>query len=123
MRKQTSISDIMSASPRSRSRRAQQRLRPGGSTRNIITKERRGDFLGATVQVVPHVTDEIKSYIRRLSSGHDVVITENRRHGPVISSLCLSSRPFASFRQDVGRKKHAFSFTSPSCRISRRRES
>lgn len=45
----------------------------------IITRERRGDYLGATVQVIPHVTEEIKSSIRKLESlnGHvDVVICE-----------------------------------------------
>ncbi|MCI0456031.1 MAG: CTP synthase [Gemmataceae bacterium] len=45
--------------------------------RTIIEKERRGDYLGRTVQVIPHVTDEIKSAIRRLVSDDvDVVITE-----------------------------------------------
>ncbi len=42
----------------------------------VIEKERRGDYLGATVQVIPHVTDEIKSFIRRGSQQCDVVITE-----------------------------------------------
>jgi CTP synthase len=42
----------------------------------IIRKERRGDFLGGTVQVVPHVTNEIKESITRLAPGHDVVIVE-----------------------------------------------
>ncbi len=42
----------------------------------IITKERRGDYLGGTVQVVPHVTDEIKSYILELADKVDVVIVE-----------------------------------------------
>ena len=43
----------------------------------IITKERRGDFLGGTVQVVPHVTNEIMGRIRRLAEdGADVVIAE-----------------------------------------------
>ena len=42
----------------------------------ILTKERRGDFLGGTVQVVPHVVDEIKSRIKALAPGHDVVIVE-----------------------------------------------
>src|SRR5258708_324900 len=43
---------------------------------NVITKERRGEFLGATVQVIPHITDEIKGAIRRLSPETDVVIGE-----------------------------------------------
>jgi len=42
----------------------------------VITKERRGDYLGKTVQVIPHVTDEIKAAMKRLSDGHDVVIVE-----------------------------------------------
>lgn len=45
---------------------------------NVITRERRGDFLGKTVQVVPHITDEIKRNIRLLgdTGEYDVVITE-----------------------------------------------
>jgi len=42
----------------------------------VITKERRGDYLGKTVQVIPHVTDEIKAAMRKLGDGHDVVIVE-----------------------------------------------
>ncbi len=42
----------------------------------IITKERRGDYLGKTVQVIPHVTNEIKAAIRKLSDSVDVVIVE-----------------------------------------------
>jgi CTP synthase len=43
---------------------------------DVIEKERRGEFLGATVQVIPHITDEIKSRIRAVSEGVDVVICE-----------------------------------------------
>ncbi|MCZ7603783.1 MAG: CTP synthase [Melioribacteraceae bacterium] len=45
---------------------------------HVITKERRGDYLGATVQVIPHITDEIKSRITNLgkSGKYDIVITE-----------------------------------------------
>ncbi len=45
---------------------------------SIITKERKGEYLGATVQVIPHVTDEIKSSIKQVSKGKhiDVVIVE-----------------------------------------------
>jgi CTP synthase len=43
---------------------------------NVITKERRGDYLGGTVQVVPHVTDEIKRAITDLADNEDVVIVE-----------------------------------------------
>lgn len=44
----------------------------------VITKERRGDFLGATVQVIPHITDEIKTRMKVLgeTGKYDVVITE-----------------------------------------------
>ncbi|MEK7405885.1 MAG: CTP synthase [Acidobacteriota bacterium] len=42
----------------------------------IISKERRGDYLGKTVQVIPHVTNEIKAAIRRVAQDVDVVITE-----------------------------------------------
>ena len=43
---------------------------------SIITKERRGDYLGKTVQVIPHVTDEIKSAFRKVAEGVDVVLVE-----------------------------------------------
>jgi len=43
---------------------------------NVITKERRGDYLGGTVQVVPHITDEIKRAITALADSEDVVIVE-----------------------------------------------
>ncbi len=43
---------------------------------SIITKERRGDYLGCTVQVVPHVTDEIKGKILSISDGVDIAIIE-----------------------------------------------
>ena len=44
----------------------------------VITKERHGDYLGATVQVIPHITDEIKKRFRALgeTGDYDVVITE-----------------------------------------------
>src|SRR4030066_2260348 len=44
----------------------------------VITRERRGDYLGGTVQVIPHVTNEIKDEIRRVgqAAGADVVIVE-----------------------------------------------
>jgi CTP synthase len=43
---------------------------------NVIHKERRGDYLGATVQVIPHITDEIKSCIRAGSGNADVALIE-----------------------------------------------
>jgi len=49
----------------------------GSIYQTVLAKERRGDYLGKTVQVIPHVTDEIKSRIQRLASDDvDVVITE-----------------------------------------------
>ncbi len=42
----------------------------------ILTKERRGDYLGKTVQVIPHVTDEIKAIIKKISTDVDVAIVE-----------------------------------------------
>src|SRR5680860_497084 len=74
---------------------------------SVITKERRGDFLGATVQVIPHITDEIKAAIRRLGPNHDVVITEI---GGTVGDM--ESLPFLEairqFRQDVGREHTLF---------------
>ncbi|NNJ65904.1 MAG: CTP synthase [Xanthomonadales bacterium] len=43
---------------------------------NVIAKERRGDYLGATVQVIPHVTDEIKDWVRQASEGYDIAMIE-----------------------------------------------
>jgi CTP synthase len=50
----------------------------GGIYQSVINKERRGDYLGKTVQVIPHITDEIKRRIKLLGTKHkyDVVITE-----------------------------------------------
>ncbi len=79
----------------------------GSVYQDIITKERRGDYLGATVQVIPHVTDEIKSRVRRLSPNRDVVITEI---GGTVGDI--ESLPFLEalrqFRQDVGRESTLF---------------
>ncbi len=43
---------------------------------NVIRKERHGDYLGATVQVIPHITDEIKSRIQKGAEGYDVAMVE-----------------------------------------------
>ncbi len=43
---------------------------------NVIRKERRGDYLGGTVQVIPHITDEIKRCVRKAAEGHDVAMVE-----------------------------------------------
>ncbi len=75
--------------------------------RSVITKERRGEFLGGTVQVIPHITDEIKSAIRRLAAEHDVVITEI---GGTVGDI--ESLPFLEairqFRQEIGRDNAFF---------------
>ena len=70
---------------------------------SVITKERRGDYLGGTVQVVPHITDEIKQCIMRVSRGIDVTIVEI---GGTVGDI--ESLPFLeAIRQmpyDVGRE-------------------
>ncbi|MDH3270898.1 MAG: CTP synthase [Gemmatimonadota bacterium] len=74
---------------------------------NVIDKERRGDYLGSTVQVIPHITDEIKAAISRLAENHDVVITEI---GGTVGDI--ESLPFLEairqFRVDVGRENAIF---------------
>ena len=70
----------------------------------VINKERRGDYQGGTVQVIPHITNEIKERIRRVASNtsSDVVITEI---GGTVGDI--ESLPFMEairqFRKDVGR--------------------
>jgi CTP synthase len=51
-------------------------LTSGRIYENIITRERRGDYLGKTVQVIPHVTNEIKAACRKVAAGVDVAIVE-----------------------------------------------
>jgi len=74
---------------------------------SVITKERRGEYLGSTVQVIPHITDEIKAAIRRLAPEQDVVITEI---GGTVGDI--ESLPFLEairqFRQEVGRENTLF---------------
>ena len=70
---------------------------------NVINKERRGEYLGDTVQVIPHITNEIKDRIRAMASPDvDVVITEI---GGTVGDI--ESLPFLEaarqIRQDVGR--------------------
>ncbi len=43
---------------------------------DVIAKERRGDYLGGTVQVIPHITDEIKDAVKRCAEGYDVAMIE-----------------------------------------------
>src|SRR5690606_26047326 len=72
---------------------------------SVIERERRGDYLGATVQVVPHITDEIKSRIRRLAERgkHDVVITEVGRTAGDVEPLPVIEA-IRQFPYDVGRQ-------------------
>jgi CTP synthase len=69
---------------------------------SVIQKERRGDYLGRTVQVIPHITNEIKDAIRAVSADADVVLVEI---GGTVGDI--ESLPFLEairqFRQDVGR--------------------
>jgi CTP synthase len=70
---------------------------------SVITKERRGEYLGGTVQVIPHITDEIKACIRGVVDGVDIVIVEI---GGTVGDI--ESLPFLEairqFRNDVGRE-------------------
>jgi len=69
----------------------------------VIQKERRGDFLGKTVQVIPHITDEIKARVRRLATDDvDVVITEI---GGTVGDIEIVPylEAIRQFRHDVGR--------------------
>ncbi|HVI29013.1 CTP synthase [Hansschlegelia sp.] len=54
----------------------QDNITTGRIYRDIIAKERRGDYLGATVQVIPHVTDAIKEFVREGNEGYDFVLVE-----------------------------------------------
>jgi CTP synthase len=70
---------------------------------SVINKERRGDYLGGTVQVIPHITDEIKRCILRVDKGADVVIVEI---GGTVGDI--ESLPFLEairqFKSEVGRE-------------------
>jgi len=77
----------------------------GGIYSAVIAKERRGDYLGGTVQVIPHITNEIKSRVHRLAQHQrvDVLITEV---GGTVGDI--ESLPFLEairqFRKDIGRE-------------------
>ncbi len=72
----------------------------------VINKERRGDYLGNTVQVIPHITDEIVAAMKRLADGVDVVIVEI---GGTVGDI--ESLPFLEairqFRIELGRNNAA----------------
>src|SRR5256885_2528775 len=75
--------------------------------RSVSTKERRGEYLGSTVQVIPHETDEIKAAMKRLAPESDVVIVEI---GGTVGDI--ESLPFLEairqFRHDIGRENAIF---------------
>jgi CTP synthase len=90
-----------------RSLSQQNNITTGRIYQTVINKERRGEYLGSTVQVIPHITDEIKNAIRRTAPGHDIVITEI---GGTVGDI--ESLPFLEairqFRQEVGRDNALF---------------
>ena len=90
-----------------RSLSQQNNVTTGRIYQTVINKERRGEYLGSTVQVIPHITDEIKNAIRRTAPGHDVVITEI---GGTVGDI--EAMPFLEgirqFRQEVGRDNALF---------------
>ena len=74
---------------------------------SVITKERHGDYLGKTVQVIPHITNEIKDYIRKTAEGYDVSIVEI---GGTVGDI--ESLPFLEairqFRNEAGKQNAIF---------------
>ncbi|MEN9591698.1 MAG: synthetase, partial [Gemmatimonadota bacterium] len=74
---------------------------------NVIMKERRGEYLGSTVQVIPHITDEIKAAVKRIAPGNDVVLVEV---GGTVGDI--ESLPFLEairqFRREVGKENALF---------------
>jgi CTP synthase len=82
-------------------------LTTGRIYEQIITKERRGDYLGKTVQVIPHVTNEIKNAMRKVAADTDVAIVEI---GGTVGDI--ESLPFLEairqMRQDLGRENTCF---------------
>ncbi len=72
--------------------------------KNVLEKERRGDYLGGTVQMIPHVTNEIKNFIRKAAqtSGSDIVIVEvGGTVGDIESLIFLEA--IRQMRKEVGR--------------------
>jgi CTP synthase len=82
-------------------------LTTGRIYEQIITKERRGDYLGKTVQVIPHVTNEIKNAMRKVAADCDIAIVEI---GGTVGDI--ESLPFLEairqMRQDLGRDNTCF---------------
>ncbi|MCX6634810.1 MAG: CTP synthase [Acidobacteria bacterium] len=82
-------------------------LTSGRLYERIISRERRGDYLGKTVQVIPHVTNEIKAFARRVAEGVDVVLVEI---GGTVGDI--ESLPFLEairqMRHELGRANSLF---------------
>ncbi len=82
-------------------------LTTGRIYEQIITKERRGDYLGKTVQVIPHVTNEIKNAMRKVAADVDVTLVEI---GGTVGDI--ESLPFLEairqMRQELGRENTVF---------------
>ena len=74
---------------------------------DVLKKERKGEYLGKTVQVIPHITDRIKQFIKNDSSNEDFVICEI---GGIVGDI--ESLPFVEairqFANDVGKKNALF---------------
>src|SRR5947208_17092880 len=71
----------------------------GAIYNTVIRRERRGDYLGGTVQVIPHITDEIKNRVRLVADAQDVDFVITEIGGTVAtSSRCRSSRRSGSSR-------------------------
>ncbi|NYT04549.1 MAG: CTP synthase (glutamine hydrolyzing) [Candidatus Methanofastidiosa archaeon] len=68
----------------------------------VIEKERKGDYLGKTVQIIPHITDEIKAEIRNVAKGHDVTVIEvGGTVGDIESMPFLEALRQLSIEEDV----------------------
>ena len=69
---------------------------------SVLQKERRGDYLGRTVQVIPHITNEIKDCIRAVGRDVDIVLVEIGGTVGDTSRACPSSRPSVSSARTWG---------------------
>lgn len=74
---------------------------------NVLQRERRGEYLGATIQVIPHITDEIKSFIREKDGSADFVLVET---GGTVGDI--EAHPYLEairqFSNEVGEKRALF---------------
>src|SRR5688572_23095929 len=74
---------------------------------NVLARERRGDYLGATIQVIPHITNEIKDFIKKADGTADFVLVEL---GGTVGDIEIL--PFLEairqFRNDIGRERVLF---------------